>query len=60
MLRTGEPQMMTSVDLFDSDDVLRFQKGRWWRNLNRAMSLLGICIVAAVVSLPVPMFLFLY
>lgn len=38
-------------DLFDALDVARWQKARWWRNLNRAMSVVGVLIVVAVVSL---------
>ncbi len=30
----------------------RYENARWWRNLNRAMSVLGVVILAAIVSAP--------
>lgn len=38
-------------------DGARYENARWWRNLNRGMSLLGILILAAVVSHPPKTFL---
>lgn len=29
-----------------------YQKARWWRNLNRSMSVVGVLIIVAIVSLP--------
>lgn len=40
---------VTINDLFNRQEVLKYQKTRWWRNLNRWMSLTGVCVVAAVV-----------
>lgn len=31
-------------------DEARYENARWWRNINRIMSLIGIVIVVAVVS----------
>jgi len=36
-------------DLFDVHDVACWQRARWWRNLNRIMSMVGVLIVVAVV-----------
>ena len=36
--------------LFTQQDVRRYQKARWWRLLNRAMSILGTFVIAAIVS----------
>jgi len=33
-------------------DEARYENARWWRNINRIMSLVGIVIVVAVVSSP--------
>jgi hypothetical protein len=30
----------------------RYENARWWRNLNRGMSVLGVLILAAIVSAP--------
>lgn len=31
-------------------DEARFENARWWRNLNRLMCILGVLIIAAIVS----------
>ncbi len=31
-------------------DEARYENARWWRNINRIMSLIGIVIIVAVVS----------
>ena len=33
-------------------DEARYENARWWRNINRILSLVGIVIVVAVVSHP--------
>lgn len=33
-------------------DESRYESARWWRNLNRIMSVVGLAIVGAIVSLP--------
>ncbi len=40
----------------DPIDERRYQKARWWRNANRIMSLFGICLICAIVSLFSPPF----
>lgn len=42
----------TQHDLFNTHDVARWQRARWWRNLNRVMSVVGLLIVVAVVRCP--------
>ena len=29
----------------------RYENARWWRNLNRGMSVLGVILLAAIVSI---------
>jgi hypothetical protein len=38
---------------FGPIDEKRFENAKWWRNLNRWMSLVGFLIIAAVVRSPV-------
>ena len=45
------PEEEAAVDLFNSVEVTRWQKARWWRNLNRFMSVAGVFIIAAVVCI---------
>ncbi|KAF2085838.1 hypothetical protein K490DRAFT_45741, partial [Saccharata proteae CBS 121410] len=33
-------------------EVKRYQKARWWRALNRAMSMFGLLVIGAIVSTP--------
>lgn len=37
-------------DLYDSHEIRVYQKARWWRNLNRFMSMTGLCVIVIVVS----------
>jgi hypothetical protein len=37
------------VRQFGPTDEIRFESAKWWRNLNRWMSLVGLLIIAAVV-----------
>ncbi|KAJ4424983.1 hypothetical protein N0V82_000265 [Gnomoniopsis sp. IMI 355080] len=37
----------------ESVDELRFQNARWWRTLNRCMSVIGLLIIGAIVGLAV-------
>jgi hypothetical protein len=39
---------------FGPMDEARYESAKWWRGLNRWMSLVGILIIAAVVSTPHP------
>lgn len=48
----GAARLEQAVDLFSADEVRRYQKARWWRALNRVMSILGLFVVGAVVSHP--------
>lgn len=34
-------------------DETKYESARWWRNLNRAMSIMGVLIIGAVVALAV-------
>lgn len=47
------PRRQSSVqelnEAFAQQDVRRYQKARWWRVMNRAMSFVGSFVVAAVV-----------
>lgn len=42
------------MDLFNDKEVRRYQKARWWRVVNRIMSVVGVFVVIAVVS-PAPL-----
>ena len=35
-------------------DEARYENAQWWRNLNRLMSILGVLIIAAIVSISDP------
>jgi len=37
---------------FGPVDEIRFESAKWWRNLNRWMSIVGLLIIAAVVCSP--------
>lgn len=34
-------------------DDTRYQNARWWRNLNRVMSIVGLLIIGAIIALVV-------
>lgn len=34
-------------------DEMRYQSARWWRSLNRVMSVIGLLIIGAVVALAI-------
>ena len=34
-------------------DETRYESARWWRNLNRGMSIVGLLIIGAVVALAI-------
>lgn len=42
---------------FNPYDEARYESARWWRRLNRWMSILGVLLVSAVVSPPFPILL---
>lgn len=44
------PKEGLSNDLFESAEVRRYQKARWWRTLNRYFIITGVCVIAAIVS----------
>lgn len=50
--RDGGTRLDQAIDLFNVEEVRRYQEARWWRALNRVMSILGLLVVGAVVSLP--------
>lgn len=39
---------------FGPADEIRFESAKWWRGLNRWMSLVGVLIIAAVVCIESP------
>ena len=53
-----QPERHTSVTSIGQDlesrlapmDEAQYENARWWRNLNRLMIPVGICIIAAIVS----------
>lgn len=47
-LRTAHPHRV----VFSLDEI-RYHSARWWRNLNRGMSIFGILLIGAVVALVV-------
>ena len=38
----------------DPIDIARYENARWWRNVNRTMSVIGLLIIAAIVSPKAP------
>lgn len=34
-------------------DQLQYQKARWWRNLNRIMSVVGVLLIGTIITLAV-------
>lgn len=47
---TVEPRVL---EVFDWEQEKKHMKARWWRNLNRVMSVVGVAIIAAIVSLDI-------
>jgi hypothetical protein len=41
------------VEMRNWDQERRYLKARWWRNLNRIMSFVGVAIIGAIVALAV-------
>jgi hypothetical protein len=41
------PQYMQAID------QIRYNSARWWRNLNRIMSVVGLLIIGAIIALAV-------
>lgn len=35
----------------ESEDEIRFQSAKWWRKLNRCMSVVGLLIIGAIIGL---------
>ncbi|KAL8744646.1 MAG: hypothetical protein Q9190_003129 [Brigantiaea leucoxantha] len=51
ILSPGQENISTDLEKrFSVVDEARHENARWWRNLNRFMSLVGILIIAAIVS----------
>ena len=50
--KTGQGRFSLGVqmEMFDWEQEKRHLKARWWRNLNRVMSFVGVGVVAAIVS----------
>jgi len=46
-------QEKTRDDQHFAFDDARYQSARWWRNLNRVMSIVGILVLGAVAALAV-------
>lgn len=42
-----------SADGLRSLDEIRYRSARWWRNLNRVMSVVGLLLIGAVIALAV-------
>lgn len=40
-------------DCFLQEDIKRWQKVRWWRNVNRFMSFTGLCVIATIIALAI-------
>jgi len=57
----SRPEMLESRELNRPEikyktrivDETRYESARWWRNLNRVMSVVGLLIIGAVVALVV-------
>ena len=49
---SARPQSVQELnEMFNQQDVRRYQKARWWRVINRAMSVVGTFVIAAIVCL---------
>lgn len=44
------PRYSVGPDAFDWQQETRYLKARWWRHLNRIMSVVGIAVIGAIVS----------
>lgn len=40
-----QPQPMLTID------EIRYNSARWWRNLNRGMSIIGVLVLSAIIAL---------
>lgn len=49
------PRNLSSESVHDlqSLDEIRYRSARWWRNLNRVMSVVGVLVIGAIVALVV-------
>jgi hypothetical protein len=41
------------VNTLDVIDERRYNSAKWWRNLNRVMSIVGLLVIGAIVALAV-------
>lgn len=47
----AHPELAEEVgDALLQEDIKKWQKARWWRNVNRFMSFTGLCVIATIVS----------
>jgi len=46
----GQPEFRYPARIIDET---RYESARWWRNLNRVMSIVGLLIIGAIVALVV-------
>jgi hypothetical protein len=59
MIETPNANISTShVDLSSESahglqtmDEIRYRSARWWRNLNRVMSVVGVLVIGAIIAL---------
>jgi len=49
----GGTQYSVQMDMFDWEQEKRYLKARWWRNLNRIMSFVGVGVIVAIIVLAV-------
>ncbi|KAF1353536.1 hypothetical protein BDV97DRAFT_278312, partial [Delphinella strobiligena] len=47
----GRTQYSVQMNMFDWEQEKRYLKSRWWRNLNRIMSFVGVGVIVAIVSI---------
>ena len=43
--------LSVQMDTFDWEQEKKYLKARWWRNLNRVMSFVGVGVIVAIVSI---------
>lgn len=50
--KEGRYALGVQMEMMDWEHEKRFLKARWWRTLNRIMSVVGVAVIAAIVSNP--------
>lgn len=48
--KEGQYALGVQMEMIDWEEEKRFLKARWWRTLNRIMSVVGVVVIAAIVS----------